>query len=474
MAVVASAFLAAFPSFPARAHAQVVSVSPSSGSVLSEPPREVSVTFNEPVTGAVVGLRTGDGVEIAGELVQDGPRVSFVPSAPLADGGYLFVWEAVSSDTHVVSGALSFAVGDGQPPPDAAHAGHGGSRSLRSTHHMLSFAAAAALMVRSPRSRRIVAIVAAVALTAGGARMLVMSELARELASSGVRLQMLSAVLLGAAALSRGVSQKVLGAAGVLTLGSVGLVDGHALALEGVLPRALHASHMAAAALWTGGVLALALEPVRESALRFARVATPSVLLLSAAGLYNAFAMGWPAASQWSSALSVKLSVFFLAATVGLVNHVLLRRGSGPVPRGSIAFEAAALLSVAVLSAGLASSAPPELEGLHAEHGAQVQRFEVEMGEGWVATVSYATPFSGVAEIVTVDVRDPSGSRFEGPAFLSLQDPEGVRLEFDLRVFPDGAFAALVWPPSGDWRAVVEVRADRFSVRRGSWQVEVR
>ena len=107
---------------PASAHATLVSTDPGEGARLESVPGEVTLEFSE-------GVSLGAGY--ARVLAADGERVDTGAAAvqgsvltiPLRDGlgddGYLVTYRVISADSHPISGAYSFVVGDGELVPTA-------------------------------------------------------------------------------------------------------------------------------------------------------------------------------------------------------------------------------------------------------------------------------------------------------------------------------------------------------------------
>ena len=102
-----------------EAHARLIGTSPSANATIASSPREITVTFSEPVTiestHALVIMRTdGTPVPCAGGPRRDAgntARVICTPVSPLARGAYNAFWLVTSKDTHVVHGAFAFGVG---------------------------------------------------------------------------------------------------------------------------------------------------------------------------------------------------------------------------------------------------------------------------------------------------------------------------------------------------------------------------
>ncbi|MGY1837386.1 copper resistance protein CopC [Blastococcus sp. SYSU DS0510] len=102
---------------PAAAHATLVSTTPGEGASIEEAPGEVTLRFSEGVSlGAGYARVLGAGQERvdAGNASVDGDVVTIPLRGGLPDGGYLVTYRVISADSHPVSGAFSFAVGDGE------------------------------------------------------------------------------------------------------------------------------------------------------------------------------------------------------------------------------------------------------------------------------------------------------------------------------------------------------------------------
>jgi copper transport protein len=112
---------------PASAHATVVTTTPADGARLDAAPAEVSVEFDEDVSlGAgyarVLGA-DGRRVDTGAPGVRDG-RLTVPLREGLPEGSYVVTWRVVSADSHPVSGAWSFVVGNGELiPPTVADDG---------------------------------------------------------------------------------------------------------------------------------------------------------------------------------------------------------------------------------------------------------------------------------------------------------------------------------------------------------------
>lgn len=126
LAALLSAGVATAP--PASAHASLVATDPGEGARLSAVPDRVSLQFSEGVSlgaGYLRVLDAGGGRVDTGDAEVDGGTVSVGLRDGLGEAGYLVTYRVISADSHPISGAFSFAVGDGSLV-DAAVAGSGG------------------------------------------------------------------------------------------------------------------------------------------------------------------------------------------------------------------------------------------------------------------------------------------------------------------------------------------------------------
>jgi copper transport protein len=102
---------------PASAHAAVVTTTPADGARLETVPAQVTIEFNEAVSLGAGYARvldgSGDRVDTGDAEARDG--VVTVPlRADLPEAGYVVTYRVLSADSHPVSGAFSFVVGDGE------------------------------------------------------------------------------------------------------------------------------------------------------------------------------------------------------------------------------------------------------------------------------------------------------------------------------------------------------------------------
>lgn len=115
---------------PAAAHATLVSTDPGEGARLPSAPAEVTPEFSEGVSlGAGYARVLGaDGERVdAGAADTDGGTVTVPLRSDLPDGGYLVSYRVVSADSHPISGAFSFVVGEGELVDGAVASGEASS-----------------------------------------------------------------------------------------------------------------------------------------------------------------------------------------------------------------------------------------------------------------------------------------------------------------------------------------------------------
>ncbi|MFE2226202.1 copper resistance CopC/CopD family protein [Streptomyces kronopolitis] len=103
---------------PASAHAALTGSTPAQGAVVDHAPGQVALTFSEGVAMGDDSIRVLDpkGKRVdAGKLrnLSSGTVVKYGAGLPagLGNGTYTVAWQAVSADSHPVSGAFTFSVG---------------------------------------------------------------------------------------------------------------------------------------------------------------------------------------------------------------------------------------------------------------------------------------------------------------------------------------------------------------------------
>ncbi len=110
-------FVGAGPARPAAAHAELLTSDPSGGSVFETAPAQVTLAFTEAVEISLGAVElfdgTGSAIELDDATHPGGDGTQVVVALPsLGDGSYVVSWKVLSADSHPVSGAFTFQVGD--------------------------------------------------------------------------------------------------------------------------------------------------------------------------------------------------------------------------------------------------------------------------------------------------------------------------------------------------------------------------
>ncbi|MGZ7015960.1 MAG: copper resistance CopC family protein, partial [Acidimicrobiia bacterium] len=101
---------------PAFAHAVLQGTDPGSGATVQRSPKNIVLTFNEPVEASLGAIRVFDSrpnrVDVGTPSHPNGNAKEVQVSTPeLKDGTYVVTWRVISSDAHPVRGAFTFTVG---------------------------------------------------------------------------------------------------------------------------------------------------------------------------------------------------------------------------------------------------------------------------------------------------------------------------------------------------------------------------
>ena len=114
----AAGLLVAASAAPAFAHATLDQTSPTAGQVLDRSPKKVTLGFDESVEVALGAIRVynskGDRIGIGNPSHPGGQQSQVQVDVPkLNDDSYVVTWRVISADSHPVSGAFTFQVGQG-------------------------------------------------------------------------------------------------------------------------------------------------------------------------------------------------------------------------------------------------------------------------------------------------------------------------------------------------------------------------
>ena len=391
----------------ALAHAQLVASSPGSGATVPEAPAEIRLVFSEPLEAEVSSVDIADlnGNVIlarAGQIDPQDPYALVVTGAPLVDGGiYLVTWRNVSAaDGHASQGFFYFGVGD---VPGSLAGGPGGmvhsdtdpvavvGRWLTYLGILLALGVAIFHVVvirRGPIPRAGVRALAALLFVSAAATVVVAAAAGLE---AGSLLDYLLAGRNGLLQLARA-AVAIAGAAALLLLsprwavpvaagtGLAGIVllvaAGHASALPTPVPTIAGVVHVAAAAIWIGGIvslLALSVRPalmvdgpappMRSLVPRFSALALGSIGLVALTGAYQSYSqtgMLLDTGTEYGRTLLMKSGFALGAFALGGLNYLDGGRLLGWLGgfRRRITVEVALASVVIVLAAALAITPP--------------------------------------------------------------------------------------------------------------------
>ncbi len=97
---------------PALAHAQLVTADPVDGAVLAAAPKQLTLTFSEPVRPLVARLIHPNGrTELLTDIGEKGTAIVLALPDGLERGTHILSWRVASSDGHPIGGGLLFSVG---------------------------------------------------------------------------------------------------------------------------------------------------------------------------------------------------------------------------------------------------------------------------------------------------------------------------------------------------------------------------
>ncbi|MFE6282980.1 copper resistance CopC/CopD family protein [Streptomyces sp. NPDC057877] len=360
---------------PASAHAALSDTGPRDGTVLRSAPRHLDLTFTESVglLDGSVRMLDPDGSRVRLAEPSHGPggarTVRVDLPRGLGKGTYTVAWRVVSADSHPVSGAFTFSVGERTPvvaAPDTGPAEDPATKSLHNIARYLAYLAVALLIgaaafvavcrppdpapLRAPLrlawGTLLAATLALLALRApyeagtGPSTAFDASALTHTLTSRPglallVRLALLAPAGFVLARLLRGSRSRVTfgtGAAVAVALPLTWAAAEHASAgIQVPVAVASHALHLLAAAVWLGGLVAVYRTHVPpSSAARFSRVAFTSVTVLVVTGTYQSWRGLGPldalTSTSYGRLLLAKLGAVALLLTVAWASRRWTRR----------------------------------------------------------------------------------------------------------------------------------------------------
>ena len=293
----------------ASAHARLVGSKPADGAVLASPPADVRLLFDDQIRPPGGDLAVdAHGRSVLGDAAHrlaGNDRVLVVPLRPgLANGDYTVRWRVVSNDGHLISGVIAFAVGAGSARPVPTLSAGGGLSAAAVLLRLFLLAGVlvaggAALTGRflgvGSRLQALVVGAALALVVAGG-----FGLLALEPAAHATRFGRVTeaAAIAGAAGVAAALGSLALPALG-LAASAIGVavlaaptLSGHSLdprRLRGLIALADFA-HLAAAGIWTGGLLLLALSGSSRARRRFPPLALGALVVLGLGAIPRAIA----------------------------------------------------------------------------------------------------------------------------------------------------------------------------------------
>ncbi|MFJ2571948.1 MULTISPECIES: copper resistance CopC/CopD family protein [Streptomyces] len=446
---------------PASAHAALTGSDPQDGAVVATAPEEVALTFSEQIAVSDDSIRvldpSGERADTGAprELTDGGPvRYGVALHSGLPDGTYTVAWQAVSADSHPVSGAFTFSIGAPSDTTVALPSNEAGGGLVGTLYGIARYAAYAGFILLAGGSAFVLAcwrrgagerplqrlvVRGWITLTAATLVMLLLrnpytgsGKLADAFDLDGLqavldtkpgaalvsRLLLLGAsalfvaVLFGAYAKREDEKEKqdltfglTVGGA-VLAIGIAGtwaLAEHASTGLQPGIAMPVDVAHLLAVAAWLGGLAALLVALYRtphitaDAVRRFSRVAFGSVVVLAATGLYQS----WRQVGSWS-ALTGTWYGQLLLVKVGLVAAILAvawfsRRWTGR------------LVDTAVdASVDTAADAPVDASvGTRGTGGTDVAALAGTAEATEVSEAAKAAEVPGVAEVPDAAASDP-------------------------------------------------------------------
>jgi copper transport protein len=363
----------------AFAHATLVRTSPANGAVVARAPLAVVVTFDDTVrvgSGNEVVANSTSASVVAGRARAHGATLTIPLRPRLGDGDYSARWSIVSDDGHRERGVIAFAVGAGSASPTSVLTAKTGLGWWAATFRVLFYLGlltAGGVAVFAVRIRHLLR-----AVRTPVAHLLFVSLFVAFLGASGVvhaapsgtRNALVLDVALGlalagaAAAALAPRAPRLLPLAGACALALLVMptLSGHALDRNQPLWLSIPAdlAHVAGAAVWLGGLVALLTIVPRldgagrtDATRRISAAAFAAVPVLAAAGLLRAGTELTAVHQAWSTgygrALLVKTAVFVPLLALGWLNRTRLLAALRRTVRVEVVLIAVVVGVVAVL-----------------------------------------------------------------------------------------------------------------------------
>ncbi|ADB33217.1 copper resistance protein CopC [Kribbella flavida DSM 17836] len=515
---------------PASAHANLISTDPTDGAVLQIAPGRVLFTFDEAVRAVPDGVQvfdSGGGLVEAAATVR-GAELRVSPSKPLGKGTTVIVWRVVSEDGHPIGGSLTFSVGAataGVTPPPGEPGGTPevpwaltlarwvGYLGLLLAGGLVAFSAlfipadpkagrARRLLAVTARAAAAVAVVAwlaalpltAVYLLDGGPSLLTRGSTwsSLPLTEYAVPAIVIAGLVLAVLLLGRGLPSQKRGVAAAVAAAVAVIapsLTGHTRAAS---PEAVVTGvdmlHLLTAAVWLGGLAALALTLpdlsgrgalAAEVLARFSTAAAWVLAALVAAGSV----LAWRILGSWSALLDttygqlllVKIGIVLVALAIAAWNRWVLlprlkrapkqkdrRAHSRPVVR-TTAIEGAVLVA-ALLVTGFLVDKSPESYSAPVSAAATTEPGTAKLGD--IQVRATLTPLKRGSNTVGLQLTSADGEPTEGvaPPVVRLSSDQATLGDVPLTQVSPGVYTArVVLPTPGAWRMQISLRVSEFA-----------
>lgn len=571
---VLSAILLFLSPATAFGHSSVSGTTPADGDVVTASPEQFVMTFNERVTVPDGFFRI---VDASGALTplngvvttpKDNGTVATVVLPDGLSGWHALGWKAISADGHEIEGTVSFVVGSDNRDEGSTAAVEklrsdplaglrNGATALRTLNYAASLLAVGALgflfSLRRARKRqpdgfdadldrptiRIASAAAVIGALAAPAALAVNTMLLNGGDTDGIGtafsiqvgtpvglaqlirvsafFALCTAVLLVVERSTR-IFGVVIGSAASAALVVSYSLSGHATIVPGdtVASIALVA-HLAAGALWLGGIPALALtlrrakgspSAVATIADAFSFVATVSVLLLFPAAIALSWNMFTSPTELWESAYGIRLlgkfAIVALIGALGAYNHFVLVPALRRDPerfnariRRSVSLETIGLVLVIAATTMLTEQGAPAAGGSHVAHlgtstdtprdpavGQEIADTtptiaRAPFGEGEVE-ITVLPARAGTVNELTIRFTDGSGAQefVEGPVSVAVKVPGSDLAPLTRTAEPadDGTWKVSLsdFGYAGAWDVGVTARVGALTTNEGTVTIPVK
>lgn len=498
----------------AYAHASLVSSSPAANSVLETGPDAIVLDFDEAVESDLASIVLYDAdsrpVDVGSPTAGADDTIVSVSVPALDDGLYAVVWRTTSLDGHVVDGAFSFQVGtgaegDAQELVDSVRGGVRAAPEVRWWYGVARFLSLFGMLVlvgcgwwlvqpgldlAGRRSARRVGVVAAASLVVGSAAAFglfgaeavagtvgdafnpsVWGDVATTQTGRMLLLRLAVAVLL--AGLVATLQHRRAGwwrgaafAAGLIALYTFP-ASGHPNSLEpAALWIAIDLAHLAAIAVWLGGLLALLIagnttlaEPEgAQFAKRFSRTATIAIPVIVITGVVQGLRLADGlddlTATDWGRLLLTKVTVVAALLAVAGVSRWLLQHDGAASLRRTVIAECVLGVVVLGMAAGMVAlppQPPPQARPFAEQLSSAGLIAIITLGPGSVGSnemhLTMTPPGGSITPIVgvTARVRLESADIPDSPVTM-------------VREGPNHYSGSVTFPRGGDWTLEIIVQ----------------